>query len=83
MQKTMRLQQLGNFHRGAVDDRVGDCDAEKSSFELSSFLELLRPFAARRGESEVGTCRHIPGHLEYQGDLGHGSPSQPHVFSIG
>jgi hypothetical protein len=70
-QKTLRLQQLGDFQRGAVDDRIGDCGAEKATFELSSFLELLRPFAARRGESEVGARRHIPGRLEYRGDLGH------------
>src|SRR6516225_8170084 len=35
VQKTPRLQQLGDFRGGAVDDRVGDRGAQKGSFELS------------------------------------------------
>jgi len=48
----VRLQELADFHEGAVDDRVGDSGAEKVGFELLSFREILRPVATRH--------RHLP-----------------------
>jgi hypothetical protein len=54
-QPLMRFQQLGDFQHRAVDDRIGNSGAEKSRLELARFRELLGPFTARLGESEVGT----------------------------
>ena len=52
MEQVVRLQKLANFGHGAMDDRIDDNGAEKSGRELSTFLEVLRPFAARLGKSE-------------------------------
>jgi hypothetical protein len=71
MEQVVRLQKLADLVHGAVDDRIGDNGAEKSGLELSTFLEVLRPFAARLGKSEVSARRHAPGRLEHRFDLSH------------
>src|SRR4029077_1412753 len=67
MEQIVRLQQLADFDHGAMDDRIGDSGTEKSGLELSTFLEVLRPFAARLWKSKVGVwgqrggrCVHAP-----------------------
>jgi hypothetical protein len=61
MEQVVRLQKLADFYHGAMDDRIGDNGAEQGGLELSTLLEVLRPFAARLGKSEVGARGHAPG----------------------
>src|SRR6266403_5616816 len=71
MEQIVRLQQLADFDHGAMDDRIGDNGTEKSGLELSTFLEVLRPFAARLWKSKVGACGQAPGRLKHRFDPGH------------
>ena len=71
LEPAVGLQQLGDVHHRAMDSRISDSGAKKGRFELLSFLEFLRPFAARRGKSEIGTRGHIPGRLEDRCDFRH------------
>jgi hypothetical protein len=34
-----------------MNERIGDDGTKKGSFELATFREILRPFAARRGKA--------------------------------
>jgi hypothetical protein len=54
MEQVARLQKLSDFYHGAMDDRIGDNGTEKGGPELPTFLEVLRPFAARRWKSKIG-----------------------------
>src|SRR6476620_8475257 len=71
MEQVVRLQKLSDFYHGAMDDRIGDNGTEKSGLELSTFLEVLRPLAARRWKSKVRARGHVPGRLKYRFDAGH------------
>jgi hypothetical protein len=50
--QALRLQELADFHDGAMDDRVSNRGAEKGGLELLGILATVRPFAARRGKSK-------------------------------
>ena len=71
MEQVVRLQELTDFYHGAMDDRIGDNGTEKSGLELSTFLEVLRPFAARLRKSKIGARGHAPGRLKHGFDPGH------------
>src|SRR5258708_22704523 len=68
MQDVVGLQKLADFYHGTMDDRVSDDGTEKSSLELSTFLEILRPFAARRGTLVVSPHETAPGRLQHRLD---------------
>src|ERR1700704_665323 len=82
MEQIVRLQKLANFGHGAMDDRIDDNGAEKSGRELSTFLEVLRPFPARLGKSEVSASRHAPGRLEHRFDLSHQTGLRRQILSV-
>ena len=71
LQQAVRLEKLADFGQGVMHDRVDDDGAKERGFELLSFLELFGPAASCAGKGEVGACRHVPGCLEYRGNLCH------------
>src|SRR5258705_11364512 len=62
-EQALRLQKLADLCHGAMDNWVGYDGTEKSGLELLTFLEILRPFAARLGKSAAHLAVSL-GHLE-------------------